>query len=465
MSGPVALYHRFAADVRAVERDGTKLTVDVPGWKPLTFAVPTAAIADAMVALHGDGVTWDRLRALAAAGPAAPPGRGIEYYVERMRRARLLEWIVRAGASEVIRLESLTAGYGPSEEALPAEPVTLSRFAYVRRDGGALLLESPEVAGRATLRGGATEVFRWLADDAADGDARERVRPLLTVFWQAGFLERRGAAEPPARQVWEFHDRLFHVASRGGRDAVAVGGTYRFKERFPAPPAINPPASDDRIALPTPDVAGIAKRSDALAAIMDRRRSLRDYASAPLALEPLSEFLYRVARITRTFDGGEQQLMSRPYPAGGSIYELEFYLAVRACEGLTPGFYYYRGVEHALERLPGAEAGAATLIADSSQAMGQPDRPPHVLVVLASRFPRFAWKYQSMAYRVTVMNAGVIIQTMYLVATDMGLAGCANGSGNSAVFASATGLDPLSETSVAEFALGALTPVTEPGRA
>jgi len=82
------------------------------------------------------------------------------------------------------------------------------------------------------------------------------------------------------------------------------------------------------------------------------------------------------------------------------------------------------------------------LLADSAQAMGQPEAPPHVLVVLTCRLPRFAWKYQGIAYRVSLINAGVVIQTMYLVATDRGLAGCANGSGNSQLFAEIIGLDP-----------------------
>ena len=82
------------------------------------------------------------------------------------------------------------------------------------------------------------------------------------------------------------------------------------------------------------------------------------------------------------------------------------------------------------------------MLADSAQAMGQPEAPPHVLVVLTCRLPRFAWKYQGIAYRVSLINAGVVIQTMYLVATDRGLAGCANGSGNSQLFAEIIGLDP-----------------------
>jgi SagB-type dehydrogenase family enzyme len=78
---------------------------------------------------------------------------------------------------------------------------------------------------------------------------------------------------------------------------------------------------------------------------------------------------------------------------------------------------------------------------------------PDVLVTLAARFQRFAWKYEGMAYRVMLLNAGVVIQTMYLVATAMGLAPCALGTGDSTTFATAAGLDPIAETSIAEFAL------------
>jgi SagB-type dehydrogenase family enzyme len=234
---------------------------------------------------------------------------------------------------------------------------------------------------------------------------------------------------------------------------VPLGGTYRFTNRFPAPPAIKAPMSAESIALPRPNPASIAARSDRLAAIMERRQSLRAYAAEPIGLEELSEFLFRVARITQVFSIGDQELMSRPFPSGGSIHEIEFYLAVGACRGLDPGLYGYRGLEHALEPLPNTADGARRLLADSAKAMGS-EEPPQVLVVLACRLPRFAWKYQSMAYRLILMNAGVVMQTMYLVATDMGLAGCANGSGNSPLFAEITGLDPLVETSVGEFALG-----------
>jgi oxazoline/thiazoline dehydrogenase len=447
----IVLHHRFSSDVHEIRRDGTRITLDVPGWKALSFSVPTETVADAIDALGGDGASIERLVTIGSAGSdGAEAARWIAYYLERFRRARLLEWVGRCDGVVVVTFRSLASGFGLADGDPPARAMTLSRFAYARRDGADLVLESPETPCRAILGPAGTEFLRQVAEALSAAPA---VDPLLVLFWRAGFLEPADAPESDERATWEFHDRLFHVASRGGRDAVPLGGTYRFTDRFPAPPAIKPPMSAESIALPRPDLASIAARSDRLAAIMERRQSLRSYAAEPIGLEDLSEFLFRVARITQVFSIGDQELMSRPFPSGGSIHEIELYVAVGACRGLEPGLYGYRGLEHALERLPDAADGVRRLLADSAKAMGA-DGLPQVLVILTCRLPRFAWKYQSMAYRLILMNAGVVIQTMYLVATDMGLAGCANGSGDSRLFAEITGLDPLRETSIGEFALG-----------
>ena len=91
----------------------------------------------------------------------------------------------------------------------------------------------------------------------------------------------------------------------------------------------------------------------------------------------------------------------------------------------------------------------------SAACMGQTDSPADTLIVITSRLPRIAWKYETISYRTSLLNAGVALQTMYLVATDMGLQGCANGLGDSRLFEAATGLDPFEETAITEFALSA----------
>ena len=94
------------------------------------------------------------------------------------------------------------------------------------------------------------------------------------------------------------------------------------------------------------------------------------------------------------------------------------------------------------------------MIADCAMAWAQPEQPPQCLMVVASRVPRLAWKYEAIAYRLSLLDAGVALQCLYLVATDLGLNGCAAGTGNPALFAEATGASSWTETGIAEFGFG-----------
>ena len=60
---------------------------------------------------------------------------------------------------------------------------------------------------------------------------------------------------------------------------------------------------------------------------------------------------------------------------------------------------------------------------------------PQIVITIAARFGRVSWKYSSLAYALILKDVGVLIQTLYLMATDMGLGGCAIGSTNIDLFA------------------------------
>jgi SagB-type dehydrogenase family enzyme len=81
--------------------------------------------------------------------------------------------------------------------------------------------------------------------------------------------------------------------------------------------------------------------------------------------------------------------------------------------------------------------------------------------VLTARFARTGRRYRSLTYALILKEVGVAMQTMYLVATAMDLAGCALGSGESSSFVRAAALDPLVEDAVGEFVLGS-TPGSSP---
>jgi SagB-type dehydrogenase family enzyme len=212
-----------------------------------------------------------------------------------------------------------------------------------------------------------------------------------------------------------------------------------------------------------PDLDRLEREDPPLARVQAQRRSIRAFDVArPITDRQLGEFLFRVARVTgyreeevSTPAGAvRQEFAARPYPAGGGLYELELYAVVQACDALPPGLYHYDPDGHRLIRLQERTPEVVALLRDAAGATAAPEETLQVLLILAARFPRVAWKYESIAYALTLKHVGVLYQTMYLTATAMGLAPCAIGSGDADLFARAAGTDYCAETSVGEFLLG-----------
>jgi SagB-type dehydrogenase family enzyme len=446
MAKDVRLLYRFADDIQTVSRDGNRITIDVKNWKPLAFTAAKTEHGDAVMALRNGGATLSHFAEIAGGPDAA---KVASYYVERFARARLLAWGLEDEEGELGRVDTLANSYRPKENDPTADELSLCRFAYLRRLDSGAVLESGRVPARLALsaRGLAAFTDALARSQAANG--------IAAALWRLGFFDRAEKQESEAERCWEFPDLVLHEASRFNRDALTIGGTYRFEGKFPAPPAIKPAMAGERIALPPVDAARLQQMSGALDAVQAARRSVRAYAAEPISLPALSEFLWRVCRTTQHIDRPQQDLISRPYPAGGSINELEFYLAIRRCEGLETAVHHYDSHRHELVRLAGSDKIATRIVTRSGGAMGLDAKAqlPDLTIVIASRLPRLAWKYQGMAYRASLMNAGVVFELMYLVATDMKLAPCANGSGDSRLLQEATGIDPFEETALAEFCL------------
>jgi SagB-type dehydrogenase family enzyme len=202
----------------------------------------------------------------------------------------------------------------------------------------------------------------------------------------------------------------------------------------------------------------VAARDLSLTQVLETRRSLHRHDDmSPLTAEQLGEFLYRTARTrgVRTYQGVE--LTDRPYPSGGALHELELYPVVGKVSGIPAGLYRYDGLAHQLELVSVNSPLARQLTARAAKAAGLPAEP-QVLIVITARFGRVMWKYQSMAYALTLKNVGVLFSVMYGVATAMRLAPCALGGGDTHLFSQAAGLDELNEGSVGEFLLGSAAP-------
>jgi SagB-type dehydrogenase family enzyme len=182
---------------------------------------------------------------------------------------------------------------------------------------------------------------------------------------------------------------------------------------------------------------------------------------APITLKELSRFLDATSRVRSEWtaaldpggDGPSITYTTRPYPSGGSSYPLELYIAVDKCKGLDRGFYFYDAGEHGLVQIDVRAPEFEALLKSAALAMGE-SGAPQILITIAARFGRVSWKYSSIAYSLILKDVGVLTQTFYLMATAMGLGGCAIGSINIDLFAKITGIDFYVEGPVGQFAIG-----------
>jgi SagB-type dehydrogenase family enzyme len=198
----------------------------------------------------------------------------------------------------------------------------------------------------------------------------------------------------------------------------------------------------------------------AAAKLLRERHSTRNFDDRhPVTLAELSQFLDGAARIlpqpggASTSDDTDIPAAPRPYPSAGGSYELELYLAVNICEGLPQGFYHYDAAAHELTSIEVPAKEVKTLLTEAASAMGVSDAP-QILITIAARFGRVSWKYSSIAYSLILKDVGVLTQTLYLMASGMGLGGCAIGIANIDQFARMTGTAFHIEGPAGQFALG-----------
>lgn len=357
------------------------------------------------------------------------------------------------------------------------EPWLLSRFALVRRRGEIMLLECPKAW--AEIRILDQRVGRLLFDLAQPltpaelahrcGIGQDEVRAFLAMLLCAGAIcTIAGDGQPDeehqqALAHWDVHDLYFHSRTRMGRHANGWATTYRFKGRFPPLPQIKSPMSPAAIQLAQPDIDTLCRTTDgnpSFFQVLETRASRREYAPEAIRLEQLGDFLYHCFRVKQKYDDDLGGVTFRPSPGGGALHSLELYILVNKCSGLGSGLYHYDAMGHRLEKISEPTAHTDRMLFLGRHMMLDKDEP-QLEIILASRFQRIQWKYESIAYSVILKDVGCLYQTMYMVAEAMGLSGVALGGGDADLFAAATQLDYFAEGSVGAFMLGSRKPASD----
>lgn len=443
-----------------LERNGSMIPApraDTPegqAFGRLRDAPTTASTVDAIAAAESATglarwMLWSR-RAL---------GRGLlAYRVAGSDSVALADFIaVRGDAPDLARATPL----------LTQEALQLSRFAILHRRDEALVLESPLAAVRVELSARAAGLVMGfvnarMPDDVTGADTDpDAVLTLVAALAAGGFLVPLGddglldEDRDPVMSQWELHDLLLHARTRTERVDDPRGGTFRFADQRPAPAALRHPVGSPAIALPRPDLDRLITDDVPFARVMEERVSRRRLKTMDAGT--LGEFLFRTVRVRHQIPAGDDPRgyprTDRPHPAAGGMHELITYLAISDCDGIPAGLYRYDPVGHGLD-LVTASGPAVDRLLDDARGAAAAERTPPVLVILAADFTRLSWKYEGIAYALTLKNVGVVFCAMQLVATAMGLGSCPLGGGDSDAFSIAAGLHPLEETSVGELMLG-----------
>jgi len=175
----------------------------------------------------------------------------------------------------------------------------------------------------------------------------------------------------------------------------------------PAKTSESTPTPEMITKLPEPKLSSEVSLEQALL----ERRSVREFADAPLSLEEVSQLLWAAQGITSGWGG-------RTAPSAGALYPLELYVVVGNVDGLAQGVYRYRPGRHEL-----ATVGAGDKRSKLAEAaLGQEwVEEAAIDIVVTAVYERTTSKYGERGIRYVHMEAGHAAQNLYLQAAAMDL--------------------------------------------
>jgi hypothetical protein len=258
--------------------------------------------------------------------------------VQRLARRGLLEY--RLGRSrngeDLVVIEPQVPDYWPQAPQLgDADALVLSRFAYMRRRGAEVVLESPRAGALFKICDPkiATAIAILSTPQQIKQLRRREGFPgveLLALLLDCQILFKVGAGESGLRlaegdhslALWDFHDLLFHARSTEGRHANPLGGTYPYVGVISPLPAVRPGWPGKTIDLRKVSAAHPEAISPVARLLRERHSSRSFDDQRPITLAELSQFLDGTARVLSRSnpkldldDGGHTV---RPYPSAGA---------------------------------------------------------------------------------------------------------------------------------------------------
>lgn len=155
--------------------------------------------------------------------------------------------------------------------------------------------------------------------------------------------------------------------------------------------------------------------------IFNERISHRSFSSEYISLSELS-FLLWATQGVKTVKGHNYATL-RPVPSAGARHPFETYIVVNRVEGLKSGAYRYLPLTHQLIYIFEVENSQEKL---SILTLGQKFVGKSAVTFIWSVIPyRGEWRYNKVAHKAMILDAGHVCQNLYLACEAIGCGTCA----------------------------------------
>jgi SagB-type dehydrogenase family enzyme len=181
---------------------------------------------------------------------------------------------------------------------------------------------------------------------------------------------------------------------------------------------------------------------------IQKRTSRRDFDQRPIEIKDISALMKYSCGIV----SAEKESYHRAQPSGGSRYPIEVYpVFFVPSEKVPAGVYHYNVKRHALDALWERTFTKEDISALFTYSWAQ---NASFALILTGVFRRNQMKYGERGYRQILIEAGAIVQNIYLTATDLGIKCCAIDGVHEPTIEKLLDIDGVSESAICSLVLG-----------
>ncbi len=191
------------------------------------------------------------------------------------------------------------------------------------------------------------------------------------------------------------------------------------QKQFPQPPLTKAPMGNDTIKL-NKEFSSLIKEPNYLKLVQERK-SQRVYKRESMTIDQLSFLLWTTQGVKEI--RGDNYATIRPVPSAGARHAFETYLAVLNVNGLEKGIYHYLPMNHSLEFVTAVD-DFENKVSDSLCEQKFAVKSAVVFYYSAVVY-RSEWRYLLESHKVMLIDAGHVMQNLYLSCGAIGCGTCA----------------------------------------